>query len=351
MSLQGRKDGTSRVADLDRLFLRGKLLLRRARLGRWLLSVYYRAEAFLEARGWSREDWLARRYDVRLRYLNVELTSYCNLRCKWCPISEAGTWGARANGFMDPEVWRGLLEQIYEGRRRGDLSIGKLAVWNAGEVMMHPKFDELIGILGEVRQRAGGFPFVSLLTNATKLTPERARTIIESGALDLIQFSVDGGTQETFETIRVRAKWKDVLGNIRGFLDERDRLGQGPQTGIIMIDVGEDPESEFDAIVERVDVIERRRAHNWSGSTEFEDLQVQAPKTGRCKVMEQSMSVLWDGRVSPCCNDLLGEHILGDLGSQTLAEIFQAAPRVQLEAMLSANRRGDVELCKNCSLG
>jgi hypothetical protein len=183
--------------------------------------------------------------------------------------------------------------------------------------MMHPKFDELIGILGEVRQREGGVPFVSLLSNATKLTPERARTIIESGALDLIQFSVDGGTQETFETIRVRAKWNDVLDNIRGFLDERDRLGQGPQAGIIMIDVGEDPEREFDAIVERVDVTERRRAHNWSGSTEFEDLQVQAPKTGRCKVMEQSMSVLWDGRVSPCCDDLLGEHILGDLGSQT----------------------------------
>jgi hypothetical protein len=80
MSQQGRKDGTPRVADLDRLFLRGKLLLRRARLGRWLLSVYYRAP------------------------------------------------GARANGFMDPEVWRGLLEQIYDGRRRGDLSIGKLAV-------------------------------------------------------------------------------------------------------------------------------------------------------------------------------------------------------------------------------
>ena len=337
--------------DLDHLLSRGKLLLRQSGVGSRLLSAYYRSEAFLEQRGWSREDWLARRYDVRLRYLNVELTSYCNLRCKWCPISEAGTWGERPNGFMDPEIWRGLLEQIYEGRRRGEISVGKLAVWNAGEVMMHPKFDDLLAILGEIRGRDSGFPFVSLLTNATKLTPDKARGIIEAGALDLIQFSVDGGTQQAFETIRRRASWDQVLENIHGFLDERDRLGRGPQTGIVMIDVGEATTREFEDLLARVDVIERRRAHNWSGTTAFEDLDASKPKPGRCKVMEQSMSVLWDGRVTPCCNDLLGEHILGDLTKQSLAEISRGEPRTELEATLRANRRCDVELCRNCALG
>jgi radical SAM protein with 4Fe4S-binding SPASM domain len=58
--------------------------------------------------------------------------------------------------------------------------------------------------------------------------------------------------------------------------------------------------------------------------------------------------VLWDGRVSLCCADFDGRHILGDLRTSTIEEIwngpaYRAVRRQQLE-------NGGPEICRSCDL-
>ena len=61
-----------------------------------------------------------------------------------------------------------------------------------------------------------------------------------------------------------------------------------------------------------------------------------------------TFTVLWDGRVSLCCADFDGRHILGDLRTQTIAEVwnspaYRAARRLHLES-------GGPEICQSCDL-
>jgi radical SAM protein with 4Fe4S-binding SPASM domain len=61
-----------------------------------------------------------------------------------------------------------------------------------------------------------------------------------------------------------------------------------------------------------------------------------------------TFTVLWDGRVSLCCADFDGHQILGDLRTQTIAEIwnsppYRAARRLHLES-------GGPDICRSCDL-
>ena len=42
--------------------------------------------------------------------------------------------------------------------------------------------------------------------------------LLDTGALDEIRFSVDGGSREQFEELRKGAKWEGVSSNIRSFV-------------------------------------------------------------------------------------------------------------------------------------
>ena len=63
------------------------------------------------------------------------------------------------------------------------------------------------------------------------------------------------------------------------------------------------------------------------------------------------MTVLWNGDVSLCCQDVNGEVILGNINEQSLAEIFTGERfRLVRQAHLLHPRVGPAFLCANCSL-
>ena len=76
-------------------------------------------------------------------------------------------------------------------------------------------------------------------TNATNLSEKVARNLIESG-LDVMIYSFDGGTKETYEKMRPgrfkKNKFENVYKNIVNFSKLRDSLGaKFPRTKIQMI--------------------------------------------------------------------------------------------------------------------
>ena len=58
--------------------------------------------------------------------------------------------------------------------------------------------------------------------------------------------------------------------------------------------------------------------------------------------------MLWDGRVSLCCADFDGKTILGDLTTQSIADIWNAEPyrAVRREHLES----GGPDVCRACDL-
>jgi radical SAM protein with 4Fe4S-binding SPASM domain len=83
--------------------------------------------------------------------------------------------------------------------------------------------------------------------------------------------------------------------------------------------------------------------HNWAGT-----LHTHSDVMYPCYRLWLTFTVLWDGRVSLCCADFDGRHVLGDLRTGTIREIwnspaYRAVRRQHLET-------GGPEICRSCDL-
>ena len=279
-----------------------------------------------------------------LNQLNLEFTSICNLRCKWCSLDHEGN-----RGLMTLDLLRRVLHEVED---RDRFRIDRLELHNGGETMLHPEFGEFLEEISRAKRRGPAFEQVNLLTNATKLEGEKMDAVFETGAVDWIRFSVDGGTKETFEDIRVRAKYDQVMSNIERFLDANERRPDPIRTGLVTILPSPDPEMDdrFRALTERVTNYMPRLAHNWDGSVELGLDRAPGQPRGLCMFVMIQVVVLWSGKVSPCCNDLNGRGPIGDLESESLYEVVRGEERRRMWSMMKSGRRRDIPLCRNCDI-
>jgi radical SAM protein with 4Fe4S-binding SPASM domain len=134
-------------------------------------------------------------------FLQIEPVGQCNLRCQMCSIAfrkDGPPHGPPA--FMPFETFVKLLDQFPNAE--------ELQLQGLGEPMMHPRFFDM------VVHATGRGVRVSTNTNLTLLNSDRAERCVTSG-LAALHVSLDGATAETYERIRVRARFSRVLGNLQ----------------------------------------------------------------------------------------------------------------------------------------
>ena len=115
-------------------------------------------------------------------HLKIELTSYCNLKCKVCPSRIM----KRGEGFIDPNLFKSIIDQT----KKTEFIYHHFM----GESLFHPNVFELINYSKQKGIKTG------LSTNATILDKEKAKEMIKSG-LDFLVISFDGGSKETYDKI------------------------------------------------------------------------------------------------------------------------------------------------------
>ncbi len=250
---------------------------------------------------------------------------------------------------MDEKLFEKILNEINTSNQ---LKVENISLWLGGETLLHPEFAKMLEVLSLKRKEAKDFPYVTLLTNATLLYGKRADAILDTDAIDCIMFSIDGGTKESFESLRRGAKWENVLKNIREFLLKNIDSGKRLKTGLVSI---VDPKvkfsNEFLALKESVDKYLPRDFHNWDGSTELAvDIKKSIQKGGLCHPIMRQMAIHWDGRVSPCCIDLNTRGPLGDLRNQKLYDIYHSNQRKSMISKMLRGLRKEIGLCRNCEL-
>ena len=127
-------------------------------------------------------------------WVNIEIYSACNLRCRFCNLDHE-----KQTTIMTEETLTEVLSKL----AKLDQPIERIELHNGGETLLHPKLDKMLGLLKEYKDLIPGSPKIVLLTNATPLSSKKIDQIIGSNAVDLIRFSVDGGTAEQFETPKI----------------------------------------------------------------------------------------------------------------------------------------------------
>jgi len=285
---------------------------------------------------------------------NIEFTSYCNLNCRWCILNR------NKDGYMDEEFLKKLLDKVICDPK---IKVMNIALHHGGDALMHPKFEKLIQIIADKKKRSKKFPRVYITHNATLLTKKRADFIIGSGGIDLVRFSIDGGTKEKYESIRIGAKWEKTLANVNYFLDANERAGKKIETAVLtLVDSNQNPNQElseeFKKLIGRVDRYIQRCPHNWQGQETLNDWAKEislkgdqfVPRKGFCELIFLNIVVLWDGRVVPCCIDINARGVLGDLNKDNFLKIYHGKKRQFILKKMKKNKRNEIKLCEKCEV-
>ncbi len=143
--------------------------------------------------------------------VRMDITNKCNLLCKMCHYPS--TVG-EPKFDMSPDLIRKIVEQVFP-------HAGQAVLACQYEAFMSRHIDEALRIVGE-----GPCRHVGIVTNATLWSERRIAAMLDNPALESLAVSIDGGTRETFERIRVNGNWDKLVRNLEMFADMRRARGQ-----------------------------------------------------------------------------------------------------------------------------
>lgn len=133
-----------------------------------------------------------------LKRVYVEVTNKCNLNCSICMRN---VWDVEY-GHMSNEALERILSGVVDCPQKPELFFG-----GYGEPLSHPKVLEMIAQAKEWGHR------VSLITNGILLTEEVSRKLIDLN-LDMLWVSLDGASPECYADVRLGDSLPVVLENL-----------------------------------------------------------------------------------------------------------------------------------------
>ena len=279
----------------------------------------------------------------------LESTNICNLDCIMCPTGLH--IDTRPKGFIDWDLYTSVIDEIAPFAEA-------VVLHSWGEPLLHKRIFEMI-----TYAKAKGL-WVETSTNATRLTEEAARKILAAG-LDRIYLSMDGLTKETYEKVRVKGKYEEVLGNIERFLDLKHELNSPIEADIQIVRL-----SETDAEVEdfvkrwrssRADIINIKELDTWGGQIDqvsglaVEESAEPAGPPGSvngqrkpCPNLWYHCHIHWDGVLVSCSRDYDAVTPLGNVKNGGVLKTWHGARMRQMRRM---HVDGDfcAEQCVNCT--
>ncbi len=261
--------------------------------------------------------------------IRIEPSSKCNLRCQHCPTG----LGFNDGGIMSQETFEKILENL--------TLVPRVAVlYHGGEPTLCRKLWAWIRTLKDM-----GVQHIKINTNGMTLR-EHFDDILNSG-LDELVVAIDGKTLEENDSIRCGSNCNKVIQNVKDLADLK--LSRKPAIKInntlITNHVIGTPEFLRDAFAGYELTIQSLPAINWAGFNMGFDRPYQI-KNGNCSFADETMTIRWNGDVVPCCYDIAGKYVLGNIYDFSLKEIWENDRYRELKESL---RKGEpIALCKGC---
>jgi MoaA/NifB/PqqE/SkfB family radical SAM enzyme len=285
----------------------------------------------------------------RPRMISVEVTSRCNLNCPFCLVGLQNQLPStehdllpRGLGNMAWDLYRKIVEDSVA------FGIGKMQLHFQGEPLLHKELPEMVALA-----RTRGLA-TQMFTNGLPLTESLADRLLDAG-LDMLRFSVDGVSEEVYQKNRVGGQFWRVHRNM-AMMAEKARARQAP----IRL--------EWQMIAMRNNEHEISRAREMAKAIGLEFFvktfavtdPAAVPQDARyqrrlhlkpCADIYRSIFVYWNGDVVPCCYDLDGKEIVGNLARESLTAIWEGPRYTALRRRIDgAALRPEEEppLCRSC---
>ena len=276
----------------------------------------------------------------------------CNRACRMCPMY---TQKIETPRYMTDEVFQRACESI--GDREVSLEISAY-----GEPFQHPKADKFLMDGRKFCKNAR----IVWVTNGSLLYEERCEKIVDSG-IDVLQFSLDAGSAETYKWLTGSSAYEKVCRNLETLAEIKQKRGADHlyiQTHIIGV---KEMFHEFKGFIERwkdiVDGVYVREFGNWAGLVnennvtpihvnskgDLMDEDHSLPERYPCAWLWYATKIEPNGDVSKCFVHITGEKKpVGNIMEKSLAEIWQDDNLSLYRDLHCSDRYDELEYCEKC---
>ena len=283
-------------------------------------------------------------------FIQVEPTNICNLSCSLCATGKGIL--TRSRGDMDFHAFRKLIDT-------NQRNLAYLVLYNMGEPFLNSSILEMIDYA------ASKNVFTKVSTNGFFKTKDLIKGIVAS-KLDELHISLDFSTRESYRRFKGKDVFPEVIDNISLLVKARaNKFTPFITAQLLLTRENEDKINDFISLartlgVDRV-VMKKLRANIYN-DTEYPWMLPLDERYLRAYYLDEkksakyscfypwvSVTVYWDGTVVPCCFDVDGEYVLGNVKNSLLSVLWKGEKYAGFRHSL-LNNPAKNHLCRECSM-
>ncbi len=283
--------------------------------------------------------------------LVLDTCNLCNLECVWCPTGQKRK--TRTQCIMP-------YDKVIEVFNRLGPYLKKVMLCNWGEPFLNKDLIQEITFL----QKHYDLQLILSTNLNTKFSKEQAKDLIDSG-LDVLICSIDGATQETYETYRKKGKLNIALENLKLITKaKREKYSRNPLI-IWQYLVFKHNEHELEKAkklakeigVDKINFVKPWCPQDWVSTlpqyTNYkfndENKKEYTQLSKQCYCLWTTIVINANGSVSPCCSVEDEKNDFGNFFDQSLFTLwnnknYRAARKYNIK-----REKGDIaNICTIC---
>lgn len=278
----------------------------------------------------------------------------CNFKCSFCPVNVATENSEERHKVMSMDLFKKILEDI----KGFPNAIKVVELYALGEPLMNKNVAKMVRMLKE----SGKVEKVRMTTNASLLTPELSRSLVDAG-LDYIKISLESMHTEDYKNVcGVKLNWESFIENIRQLYNysHNVKIGGGTEIGIkVFSNVLKDGDEEgfFETFRPITDYIWIETAHNmWAEFDEFEcpnDNEVTDEFSSRfagrdiCSYPFTHMLICSNGDIGLCCLDWNHKTCYANASQTNVVDAWNS--RELYEIRMKMLKKEPIPFCSSCT--
>lgn len=296
--------------------------------------------------------------------VHIDVCSVCNYKCSFC-------FQADAKAIKNVNLKRGMMElslfkKIIDDLKYFDIKIKKIKIGNHGEPTLHPDLPKMI----RYARDSGVAEIIELFTNASKLEPNLNQALIDAG-LQRINISLEGLSDERYlQVAGVRQKFSDIIDGVKHLHsirnDCRIYVKIADQTSALSLNIQKkfmlsDSEREYfyctfgnicdEIYIEKV--VPQWAEVQLDKQNTVSDTGMYGQKTKAnkdvCPFIFMYLHINCDGSTSPCTLDWPRKVVIGNANKNSMHEIWNGSPLLNLQRTMLEGKRREIDFCKNCT--
>ena len=246
----------------------------------------------------------------------------------------------RPQGVMSEEVFYVVLDNLKE------FGIRKAYLHFQGEPFLNPLTPKFAKILKQNKFEVGIF------TNGMAFNDKNIKEVTDA-EIDLIRFSIDGASEETYQKNRVGGKFARVYDNLKKVAHAHKGKKTRIEWQFLALRNNEHEIEKAEELARELGIDFFVKGYRVTDpdlaplNDQYRSRHMKKP----CTDIYHQIGVYWNGDIVPCCYDVDGKEIMGNLHENSLADIWNSDKYRSFRKKVGNFRKAPDDepyICRNC---